>query len=181
LAKEVQKITTLQKIAEILRRLLDENVPVGNLRLILEALVEWGPREQDTILLVEHVRVALRRQICFRCADRNRVIVAYMLERSVEETLRSAVRSTAVGAFLNIPDAAARPIVERIKQAVAVAPDKLPVVLTSMDVRRHMRSLLVRNDLDATVLSYQELAPEFSVEPLAEPRESIGVAAEAAE
>jgi type III secretion protein V len=185
LIKEVHKITTLQKIAEILRRLLDENVPVGNLRLILEALVEWGPREQDTILLVEHVRVALRRQICFRCADHNRVIVAYMLERSVEETLRSAVRSTAAGAFLNIPDAAARPIVERIKQAVAAAPDKLPVVLTSMDVRRHVRSLLVRNDLDATVLSYQELAPEFSVEPLAEPvgvpRESIAVAAEAAE
>jgi type III secretion protein V len=185
LTKEVQKITTLQKIAEILRRLLDENVPVSNLRLILEALVEWEPREQDTILLVEHVRIALRRQICFRCADRNRVIVAYMLERSVEETLRSAVRSTAAGAFLNIPDAAARPIVERIKQTVAAASDKLPVVLTSMDVRRHMRSLLVRNDLDATVLSYQELAPEFSVEPLAEPvgvpRESIGLAAEAAE
>ncbi|MGA7807178.1 MAG: type III secretion system export apparatus subunit SctV [Bradyrhizobium sp.] len=185
LTKEAQKIATLQKIAEILRRLLDENVPVGNLRLILEALVEWGPREQDTILLVEHVRIALRRQICFRCADRNRVIVAYMLERSVEETLRAAVRSTAAGAFLNIPDSAARPIVERIKQAVAEAPGRLPIVLTSMDVRRHMRSLLVRNDLDAAVLSYQELAPEFSVEPLAEPagvpRESIGLAAEAAE
>jgi type III secretion protein V len=81
LMKEVQKVTTLQKIAEILRRLLDENVPINNLRLILEAVVEWGPREQDTVLLVEYVRIALRRQICFRCADRNRVIVAYMLER----------------------------------------------------------------------------------------------------
>jgi type III secretion protein V len=186
LMKEVHKIATLQKIAEILRRLLDENVPVSNLRLILEALVEWAPREQDTIQLVEYVRIALRRQICFRCADRNRVIVAYMLERSVEETLRSGVRSTAVGAFVSVPDAAARPIIERIKQAVAAAQDKLPVVLTSMDVRRHLRSLLVRNDLDVTVLSYQELAPEFNVEPLAEPvvathKESIGVAAQAAE
>jgi type III secretion protein V len=186
LMKEVQKITTLQKIAEILRRLLDENIPVGNMRSILEALVEWGPREQDTILLVEYVRIALRRQICFRCADRNRVIVAYMLERSVEETLRSAVRSSAAGTFLNIPDAATRPFVERIKQVVAAAPDKSPVVLTSMDVRRHMRSILVRNDLHIAVLSYQELAPEFSVQPLAESveaphRESIGVAAEAAE
>jgi type III secretion protein V len=185
LTKEVQKIATLQKTAEIFRRLLDENVPIGNLRLILEALAEWGPREQDTILLVEHVRVALRRQICFRCADRDRVIVAYMLERSAEETLRAAVRSTAAGAFLNIPDAAARPIVERIKHAVAAASERLPVVLTSMDVRRHVRSLLIRHDLDASVLSYQELAPEFSVEPLAEPvggpRESLGVATEAAE
>ncbi|MBO0736946.1 MAG: type III secretion system export apparatus subunit SctV [Alphaproteobacteria bacterium] len=186
LTKEAQKITTLQKIAEILRRLLDENVPVGNMRIILEAVVEWGPREQDTILLVEYVRIALRRQICFRCADRNRVIVAYMLERSVEETLRSAVRSSAAGAFLSLPDAATRPFVERIKRALAAAPDKSPVVLTSMDVRRHVRSILVRNDLDVAVLSYQELAPEFSVQPLAASveaphGESISVAAEAAE
>jgi type III secretion protein V len=36
-----------------------------------------------------------------------------------------------------------------------------------MDVRRHVRNLLVRNDLDVPVLSFQELAPEFSVQPLA--------------
>jgi type III secretion protein V len=167
LMKEVQKITTLQKIAEILRRLLDEGVPITNMRLILEALLEWGPREQDTVLLVEYVRIALRRQICFRCADRNRVIVAYMLERGIEEALRSAVRPTAVGAFLSISDTAARPIVDRIRQTFAAAPETLPVVLTSMDVRRHVRNLLVRHDLDVSVLSYQELAPEFSVQPLA--------------
>jgi type III secretion protein V len=182
LMKEVQKVTTLQKIAEILRRLVEENVPVNNLRLILEAVVEWGPREQDTILLVEYVRIALRRQVCYRCADRNRVIVAYMLERGVEEVLRSSVRPTAVGAFLSIADTAARPIIDRIRQAFATAPDTLPVVLTSMDVRRHVRNLLVRNDLDVAVLSYQELAPEFSVQPLAPvagsaEKEAIGPAA----
>jgi type III secretion protein V len=182
LMKEVQKVTTLQKIAEILRRLLEENVSVHNLRLILEAVVEWGPREQDTILLVEYVRIALRRQICYRCADRNRVIVAYMLERGVEEVLRTSVRPTAVGTFLSIADTAARPIVDRIRQAFAAAPDTLPVVLTSMDVRRHVRNLLIRNDLDVAVLSYQELAPEFSVQPLAAvagglEKEAIGPAA----
>jgi type III secretion protein V len=166
LHKEVQKILSLQKIAEILRRLLDESVPISNMRLILEALVEWVPRDQDTILLAEYVRIALRRQICFRCADRNRVIVAYMLERSAEETLRSSVRTGGAGSFLNMPDAAARPIVERIRDAFAGAPDTPPVVLASMDVRRHVRSLLVRNDLDVSVLSYQELAPEFSIQPL---------------
>ena len=182
LMKEAQKITTLQKIAEILRRLVEENVPVNNLRLILEAVVEWGPREQDTVLLVEYVRIALRRQICYRCADRNRVIVAYMLERGVEEVLRSSVRPTAVGAFLSIADTAVRPIIDRIKQAFAAAPDTFPVVLTSMDVRRHVRNLLIRNDLDVAVLSYQELAPEFSVQPLAAvagsaEKETIGPAA----
>jgi type III secretion protein V len=183
LMKEVVKVVPLQKMAEILRRLLEENVSVGNMRLILEAVVEWGPKEQDTILLVEYVRIALRRQICFRCADRNRIITAYMLERAAEETLRSSVRSTAVGAFVSIADSVARPMVDRIRMAFEAAPGSTPVLLTSMDVRRHVRTLLMRNDLEATVLSYQELAPEFSVQPLAAvtgkpQKEVIGVAAE---
>jgi type III secretion protein V len=182
LMKEVLKSLTLQKIAEILRRLLEENVPVHNLRLIFEAMVEWAPREQDTIVLAEYIRIALRRQICYRCADRNRVIVAYMLERAVEDVLRSSVRPTAVGAFLSITDSAARAIVDRIKRVFAAAPDTLPVVLTSMDVRRHLRNLLVRNELDIAVLSYQELVPEFSIQPLAAvagnaEKEAIGAAA----
>ena len=47
------------------------------------------------------------------------------------------------------------------------AVDASPIVLTSMDVRRHIRALLTRNDIDLPVLSYQEVAPEFSVQPLA--------------
>jgi type III secretion protein V len=184
LMKAVMSVTamSMQKIAEILRRLLDENIPIGNMRLILEALVEHGPREQDTILLTEYIRIALRRQICFRCADRNRVMVAYMLERSAEETLRSSVRTGGAGAFLNIPDAAARPIVDRIRDVFAGAPDTPPIVLASMDVRRHLHSLLIRNDIDVSVLSYQELAPEFSIQPLVGRAEAAtDAAAQAAE
>jgi hypothetical protein len=52
-----------------------------------------------------------------------------------------------------------------------------------MDVRRHVRNLLIRHDLDVSVLSYQELAPEFSVQPLAAvagspEKEAIGLAME---
>jgi type III secretion protein V len=168
LVKEAQGIAPLNKVAEILRRLAEENVPIGNLRLILEALIEWGQREQDVVRLVEYIRVALRRQICFRCADRNRVMTAYVLARSTEETVRAAVRPTAVGSFLSVSEEAIRPTVEAIKRMNAnLEPDANPIVLTSMDVRRHVRMLLTRNDLDIPVLSYQEVAPEFSVQPLA--------------
>jgi type III secretion protein V len=168
LVKEAQNVATTQKIAEILRRLVEENVPIRNLRLILEALVEWGPREKDAVLLGEYVRMALGRQICFRVADRNRVIAAYVLERSVEDVLRAAVRPTAVGTFLNISEEAARPIVEQFQRLLTVTKaDVSPAVLCTMDVRRHLRNLLVRNDIEIPVLSYQELAPEFSVQPLA--------------
>lgn len=168
LVREAQKVVSLQRIAEILRRLAEENVPIRNLRLVLEALVEWGQREQDVVLLAEYVRVALGRQICFRVADDNRVIAAYVLERALEEALRAAVRPTAVGTFLAVPDEAARPLVEQIRKALAgTRPEVRPVVLAAMDVRRHVRTVLIRNDVHLHVLSYPELAPEFSVQPLA--------------
>lgn len=168
LVKEAQNVATIQKISEILRRLVEENVPIRNMRLILEALVEWGPREKDVVLLGEYVRMALGRQICFRVADRNRLIAAYVLERSVEDMLRAAVRPTTVGTYLNISDDAARPVIDQLRRLVAMTKaDVTPAVLAAMDVRRHLRNLLMRNDIDLPVLSYQELVPEFSVQPLA--------------
>jgi len=167
LVKEAEKIAPLQKLAEILRRLVDENVPVRNMRAILEAVVEWGQREQNVVLLVEYVRVALGRQICFRCADRDRVIAAYMLERSVEDMLRSAQRQTAAGTYMNLTEEATQPLISEIARALAeAAPDANPVVLSSMDVRRVTRHLLTRSNIHVPVMSYQELAPEFNVQPL---------------
>jgi type III secretion protein V len=168
LVKEALSAAPLHKIAEVLRRLADENVPIRNLRLILEALIDWGKREQDVVLLVEYVRVALQRQVCFRYADRNRVIPAYLLARSLEEVVRSAIRPTAVGPFVSVSEEAIRPAIEELRRIVdASMPNSRAVVLTSMDVRRHVRTLLTRNDLDLAVLSYQELAPEFSIQTLA--------------
>ena len=168
LVKEAVKVAPIQRISDILRRLVEEDVPIRNLRSILEAIVEWGTREQDPVMLVEYVRSALARQICYRNAEMNRVISAYVLARNVEEAVRSAVRQTAVGTYLSMPDEAARAIVGQIRKELERASnDVKPVVLASMDIRRHVRNLLARNDILLSVMSYQELAPEFTVQSLA--------------
>ena len=168
LVKEAQETVPLQKIAEVLRRLVAENVPIRNLRLVLEALIEWGQREQDVVLLTEYVRTALKRQISFRAADRNNIIAAYVLQRSAEEILRAAVQETSSGSFVNLSDDEAQSLVAQIQKALSeTSAGVLPVVLAAMDVRRHMRSLLVHAGIELPVLSYQELAPEFNVQPLA--------------
>ncbi|MEL6477473.1 MAG: type III secretion system export apparatus subunit SctV, partial [Pseudomonadota bacterium] len=68
LVKEVQKHVPLPKLADVLRRLVEEQVSIRNLRIVLEALVEWGQKEKDPVLLAEYVRGALGRQICNRYA-----------------------------------------------------------------------------------------------------------------
>ncbi|TIT80838.1 MAG: EscV/YscV/HrcV family type III secretion system export apparatus protein, partial [Mesorhizobium sp.] len=168
LVRQAQEIVPLQKIAEVFRRLVGENVPIRNLRLILEALIEWGQREQDVVLLTEYVRTSLKRQISFRSAGRNNIIAAYVLQRSAEDVLRNAVQSTSTGTFLNLSDDDAQALVGEVERALAhSSSDVSPVVLAAMDVRRHMRSLLTHNAIELPVLSFQELAQEFNVQPLA--------------
>ncbi|MFT4132795.1 type III secretion system export apparatus subunit SctV [Labrys sp. (in: a-proteobacteria)] len=168
LVREARETVPLQKIAEVLRRLVAENVPIRNLRIILEALVDAGAHQQDPALLAEHVRVALKRQISFRAADRNRVIAAYVMQPSAEELLRAGQQTAAMGGFLGLPEEQAQSIVTQIGRALReTAPDAAPVVLTAGDVRRHMRTFLAQHGIELAVLSYQELAPEFNVQPLA--------------
>ena len=58
-------------------------------------------------------------------------------------------------------------MINEIARALAeAAPDANPVVLASMDVRRVIRHLLTRSNIYVPVMSYQELAPEFNVQPL---------------
>jgi type III secretion protein V len=131
-------------------------------------LIEWGQREQDVVLLTEYIRTSLKRQISFRSAGRNNIIAAYVLQRSAEDILRNAVQTRSTGTFLNLSDGDAQALVTEIERALSQnSTDVSPVVLAAMDVRRHMRSLLTHNAIELPVLSFQELAQEFNVQPLA--------------
>jgi type III secretion protein V len=41
LVKEVQRVLPVQKIGEVLQRLVQEDVSIRNLRLIMQCLIEW--------------------------------------------------------------------------------------------------------------------------------------------
>lgn len=167
LVKEATRVVPLNKLSDILRRLVEEDVPIGNLRAILEALVEWGGRETDTLLLTERVRIALARQICHRHAQLNRVLLAYVLSRGTEDAIRNAMKNTGVGKMLALPEEAARAMLSQLRQALSDGGDQqTAVLLTSLDIRRVIRNYLLRHDIELAVISYQEIAPEYSVQSL---------------
>jgi type III secretion protein V len=168
LVKETLRTTPVLSIADVLRRLLDEGIPVRNTRLVLEALAQWGEKEQNVVLLTEYVRAALKRQICFRYANPHRVVAAYLLEREAEDVVRAAVRETAVGPYLVLDESSAEALLLQVRHVLthAVSERAPPVILASMDIRRFVRGFLIRNGLDMAVLSYQDLASDFTVQPV---------------
>lgn len=169
LVREAQRNLSVNQIADVFRRLLEEGISLRNHRLVLETLAEWGQKEQDVVLLAEYVRGGLKRQICHAHADDRKVIHALILERGAEEVLRQSIRQTTVGAYLALPEGQAEELVDTIRGHLGrvVAGGRPPVILTALDTRRFLRQTLARNQVEAAVLSYAEIAPDYTVQPVA--------------
>ncbi len=168
LVKEAQRLLSLQKMAEIFQRLVQENVSIRNFRSVLEAFIEWGPKEKDSLLLTEYVRGALKRQISYQYAGENNQLPVYLVHPDGEEKIRAAVRQTSSGSFLALDPQSTASFLKNLKAEVGdldSMPHK-PVVLTSMDIRRYVRKLIEGDLPELMVLSYQELTPEITVQPL---------------
>lgn len=169
LVKEVLRVMPVQKIAEIMQRLVSEDISVRNLRTVLEALIEWGQKEKDSVLLTEYVRVSLKRHISYKYASSQNILPAYLLAPNVEETIRGAIRQTSAGSYLALDPNTTKKLVENIRTTVGdiSGSSRKPVLLTSMDIRRYLRKMIEQDLYELPVLSYQELTQEINVQPLA--------------
>lgn len=169
LAKEVQRVLPIHKIAEILQRLVSEGISIRNVRAVMEALIEWGQKEKDSVLLTEYVRVALKRHISHKYSSGQNILAAYLLAPSVEDTVRGAIRQTSGGSYLALDPAVSRRLLEKIKATVGDIASSMPrpVLLTSMDIRRYMRKMIEPELYELAVVSYQELTSEINIQPLA--------------
>ena len=163
LVREASKSAPLPRMAEVLRRLIDERVSVANLRAVLEAVAEWAPREQNNAVVAEHVRTGLRRQICHSLADGGRRLSIVLVEGTLDEALRGAVHATPIGTHLALDRIATERLVSTLRPMLdATAANGIrPLVLSSTEIRRHLRALLVRHGLTVPVLSHPELASGF--------------------
>ncbi len=164
LVREVLRLVPAQRSADLFRRLLDDGLDLRNLRGLLESMLECAQREQDPAAFAETVRASLRRQICHAYADPLRVIAAIVVDADAEQTLRAAAQQG--GTALKLAEGTLAALVERVRAEIAASRGPGPVVLTAMDIRRHMRALLVSNGVQAPVLSFHDLVPDYTVQTL---------------
>jgi len=164
LVKEMLRVVAPQRVADVLRRLSEEGVPVRNLRDAFEAITDVGGREKDVVLLTEYVRVALKREIADRYSDAERTLHVLLIHPELEDKLRQSVRVAGGASQLAIsPELAGRLGNEVRAHLGRQAPGVKPVLLCSLDVRRHLRKLMEVDFFDLPVLSYQELAPDLRI------------------
>lgn len=167
LLREVLRYITIQRISEVIQRLVQERISVRNMRMIMECLALWTPKEKDIIVIVEHVRGALARYICHKFSY-NGQIRAISLSKKIEDTFRDGIRPTASGTFLNLEPSDSEWLADIFKvgfQSMRI-PTKDIVLLTSVEIRRFVKRYLEPAYPDLEVLSYGELTDNVSVNML---------------
>ncbi len=166
----VPKVINVLKLTDIIQRLVEEEISVRDLRGILQSLAEYGQVEADNVMLTEHVRSAMRRYISHKYARGTGTLVVYLLDPQIEEAIRGSIKRTSAGTHLALEPELAQEIVQAVKAECGHLPPSAqrPVILTAMDIRRYVRKLLEYEfNPPFSVLSYQELAPDLNIQPVA--------------
>jgi type III secretion protein V len=160
LVREASRQLPPALLAEVLRRLLEEGVPIRPLRAVLEALLEAGGAARGAGPLTAAARRSLRRHIGHRAAAGG-PLHALLLEPAAER----AVRDSLLGELPALePDQAAL-LLDGLERAIDGA-GGAPVLLVSSDVRRAVRLLVAPRYPRLQVLAYDELPPEQPVRPV---------------
>ena len=118
LERELQRNVPLAALTDVLKRLVREDISIRNLREIAHGLIEWAPREKDTVLVTEYVRTCLSRYISIGLPIPDGSLSAIVLHPTVEEQMRQAIRQTSAGAVLMLNPATAQQIAGQIRVAL---------------------------------------------------------------
>ncbi|MDR2153762.1 MAG: flagellar biosynthesis protein FlhA [Burkholderiaceae bacterium] len=152
--KETARVLPAVRLAEILRRLVEEEVAIRNLRDILETLADVAQREKDVHALTEMVRMGLRRQLTYRYAPEGRLSII-VLAPPLEEMLRAAVQFHGGTQQLTLDPMQVAQLMRRFADTIKnMQPD---AIVAATDIRRHVRKLIEQECFDIPVLSPHNL------------------------
>ncbi len=158
-------VVRMAVLHQVLVLLAAERVPLADLVLILESVLNHGPQIKQPEDLADRVREDLGRLISDRYRDEKGALRAIVIDPRLEKQLRESLRDKQLalapqplekllGALSNQWQASLRQ-----QQPLAVLIDK--------NLRRPLRRLLVRAAPDLGVISYQEVPPDILLQTTA--------------
>ncbi|WP_176091297.1 EscV/YscV/HrcV family type III secretion system export apparatus protein [Burkholderia ambifaria] len=164
LVKETYRNAPVQRIANVLQRLVAERISIRNLKTVLEAIAQWAPRERDNIMLAEQVRSALGRYITERFS-RGQHLNVLVLAPHHEENVRRAIQQTATGTYLSLAPADSKALLDDLSARLAGL--QLPLsevtLLAAPDIRRFVKRVIELPYPQLDVISYPEVTDQSRI------------------
>ncbi|WP_305420954.1 flagellar biosynthesis protein FlhA [Photobacterium leiognathi] len=151
-------------VVKVMQNLLNEAIPLRDIRTIVQTLSEYSSKSQDPDILTAAVRIGLKRLICQEINDIEVELPVITLVPELEQILHQTMQS-AGGESSGIEPGLA----ERLQRSLTEATQQQelkgePAVLLTSGVLRSTLAKFVKNTIPSLrVLSYQEVPDEKQI------------------
>ncbi|ARN85262.1 flagellar biosynthesis protein FlhA [Candidatus Nucleicultrix amoebiphila FS5] len=160
---------SMSGIQRVLQNLLAERVSIRDLSTILEGISEACSINRNTTFITEHVRMRLSRQICATNSNNENVVTLVTLSPEWEKNMSDALVSTDEGYHLALAPSKLQEFATKVREIFEnqAIQGENPVLLTSANIRPHIRSIIERFRPLTTVLSQNEIHPKAKIKTVA--------------
>ncbi len=154
----VPKLVPLHSLTGILRELLAEQVPIGNLRKILETLANLAGKNLSVVDSAEALRPGLAGLLIQQIAPLNQSLPVITLDPDLEHMLISMVRQSG-DAGLVLDNSLTEKLIKSITETTEKmsAEDKQAVLVVSPAIRKQLSNIIRHHIDDMIILSFTEL------------------------
>jgi flagellar biosynthesis protein FlhA len=154
----VPKSLSLGVVLKVLQNLLEEQIPIRDMRTIAETLAEHAPMSQDPVVLTAHVRAGLGRSIVQHINGMEPELPVITLDPSLEQLLLQSLQAATDGGAGLEPGLADRLYQSLAQQSQHQESLGQPAVLLVNPAVRSWLARLVRHSIPGLhVLAYNEV------------------------
>jgi len=168
LAEELPDVVPAGIILRVLQNLLEESIPLRDLRTVAETLAEHGAKSQDPAVLTAAVRVALSRLIVQKINGIDVELSVIVLDSNLEQMLQSAIQTggdTGAGLEPGLAEGLHKSLAETAQRQEALG--NSAVLLVSAPLRG-MLARFVRHSIPSLhVLAYNEVPDDKQIKVVA--------------
>ncbi len=164
----IPSVVPATTVHRVLQGLLKERVSIRDLPTILEGVGEAVPHATGVMLLVEHVRSRLGRQLCFANRGDDGALPLITLSPDWEHAFAEALIGPGEDKTLALAPSRLHDFIRGVREAFdrAANTGETPVLLTSPGVRPYVRSVIERFRGQTVVMSQNEIHPRARLKTL---------------
>ena len=162
----IPKIMPLNQLTSIMKCILEEGVPISDLRLILESLGSMGAQKLDNVDIAEKIRPKLVPLLIQKMIKFKDTLPLITFSPELEQLILTTVRQNPEEKMLLLEGTLAKKILSSLNDASEkFSKEGKPVFLiVAPQIRKHVAKF-VRSQLPSVnVLSFMELPEDRSVE-----------------
>ncbi len=157
----VPSLITVSGIQRVLQILLAERVSIRDLATILEGIADGITGTRNPVMLAEHVRMRLSRQICAQHAGAGGYLPLIALSAAWEQSFAEAMVGQGEERQLAMQPSKLSEFINLVRERfeAAAREGEAPVLVTSSGIRPFVRGIVERFRAQTPVMSQSEIHP----------------------